>query len=44
MEMKFMRDRAINNLLVAGGRSYLRKTNTAVREAVEDPRNGGGSS
>jgi hypothetical protein len=45
MDLGFITDRARYNLLNAGERSYLRKTDTAVgEEAAEDPRNGGGPS
>ena len=44
MVPKFMRHRAGYNPLIAGGRSYLQKTDMVTGKAAEDPQNGGGSS
>jgi hypothetical protein len=50
MVLRFIRERARYNPLIAGERrEHLRMTDTAmtdtaIEEAAEDPRNGGGSS
>ena len=43
MVLRF-RDRALYNLLVVDSRISVRKTDATTRDAVEDPRDGGGSS
>ncbi len=45
MVLKFIKDRARYNLLITSERrEYLQMIDTATANAVEDPRNGGGSS
>jgi hypothetical protein len=45
MVLRFIRERARYNPLIAGERrKHLQMTDTAIEEAAEDPRNGGGSS
>ena len=44
MVLKFIKDRARYNLLIASERrEYLQMTDTAIGNAAQDPRNGGGS-
>jgi hypothetical protein len=45
MVLKFIKDRARYNLLIASERrEYLQMSDTATGNAAQDPRNGGGSS